>query len=223
MFYYTFVLLNSLLCDCCSSITDQYGVDILSLCFCYLSVSLVCLLSSTCSHISFIDVAEKHFQDCFEENRTIVDSYPFKRYGRLNKINQQLGMGMSKHLPLSYMIYIYDYDFMFFITTNTSNSDTLEECPTSLDGRKRAEDISEGTENSRREVECTEAGGLGTWRGGQDNPHPCSQTEFGHTYTSKWSPPSTLPSPSPPLPSPPLSSPPKNACLFDGEVFIIIY
>ena len=73
----------------------------------------------------------------------------------------------------------------------------------------------------RREVECTKAGGLGTWWGGQDNPHPCSQTEFGHTYTGKWSqsskpplpsPPLPLPSPSPPLPrsppSPPLPSPP---------------
>ena len=83
------------------------------------------------------------------------------------------------------MIYIYEYGFKFLITTNTFNSDTLEECPTNLDERRRAEDISEGTENSRREVERTEAGGFGTWWGGQNNTHPSNQTEFGHTYASK--------------------------------------
>ena len=31
MFYYNCVLLNSLLCDCCSSITDQSGKDVFSL------------------------------------------------------------------------------------------------------------------------------------------------------------------------------------------------
>ena len=31
MFYYNCVLLNSLLCDCCSSITDQSGNDVFSL------------------------------------------------------------------------------------------------------------------------------------------------------------------------------------------------
>ena len=131
--------------------------------FGYPFVSLVCLLSSTCSHISFIDVDEKHFQDCFEENRTIVNNLPFERYGRLNKISQELGMGMSKHLSLFYVIYIYKLDLMCLITTNKFNSNTLEECSTNVEERRRAENISEGTENSRREVECTEAGGLGTW------------------------------------------------------------
>ena len=100
-------------------------------------------MSSTCSHILLIGVDEKHFQDCFEENRTIVDCYPFERYGRLNKISKELGMGMSKHLFLFYMIYIYEYVFMFLITTNTFNSDPLEECPTNLDERRRTEIISE--------------------------------------------------------------------------------
>ena len=100
-------------------------------------------MSSTCSHILLIDIAEKHFQDCFEENRTIVYSTPFERYGTLNLISHELGMGMSKHLFLFYIIYIYEYDFMFLITTNTFNSDPLEECPTNLDGRRRTEIISE--------------------------------------------------------------------------------
>ena len=100
-------------------------------------------MSLTCSHILLIGVAEKHFQDCFEENRTIVECYPFERYGRLNMISHELGMGMSKHLFLFYMIYIYEYDFMFLITTNTFNSDPLEECPTNLVERKRTENISE--------------------------------------------------------------------------------
>ena len=100
-------------------------------------------MASTCSHILLVGVDEKHFQDCFKENRTIVDCYPFGRYGRLNKISKELGMGMSKHLFLFYIIYIYEYDFMFLITTNTFNSNPLEECPTNLDERKTFENISE--------------------------------------------------------------------------------
>ena len=152
-------------------------------------------------------------------------SEPFKRYGVLNKISQELGMGMRKHLLLFYMIYIYKYNFMFLTTTNTFNSDTLEECPKNLEERRRVEDISKGTESSRREVERTEAGGLRTWRDGPDYAHPCNQMEFGHTYASKWSPTSALslflsfPFPSPPLPCPPLPCPPNKACLFDGDVF----
>ena len=42
-------------------------------------------------------------------------------------------------------------------------------------------------------MECTEAGGLGTWRGGQDNSHPCHQTMHGFitiaAVTSKYNPP----------------------------------
>ena len=40
MFYYNCVLLNSLLCDCCSSITDQSGNDVFSL---FLVIYLFCL------------------------------------------------------------------------------------------------------------------------------------------------------------------------------------
>ena len=112
MSYYTCVLLNWLLCNCCSSITDQSSNYIFSLYFWYIYVSLVCLLSLTCSQILFI-VDEKYFQECFEENCTIVACKPFNRYGVLNKISQELGIGMGKHL--SFIVFIW-YIFINMIS-----------------------------------------------------------------------------------------------------------
>ena len=86
--------------------------------------------------------------------------------------------------------------FMFFYyllldnlyLADTFNSDTLEECPASLDVRRRAEIIPKWVEKARREVECAKAGGLGTWRGRQDYTYPCNKTMHGSitAVTSKY-------------------------------------
>ena len=58
--------------------------------------SIVICSPNLCAYPSLVGVDEKFFQECFEENRTIVDSYPFPRYGLLNKISKELGISMTR-------------------------------------------------------------------------------------------------------------------------------
>ena len=68
---------------------------------------LICTQFSAFSHTFFIDVAEKHFQECFEENRNIVECDPHSKYGMLNKISKELGMGMSSIPFLYYTLFVW--------------------------------------------------------------------------------------------------------------------
>ena len=91
------------------------------LCFCGHPSVLLCLSTVPAgSHTQLLDVAEMHFQECFEENHTILECGPFPRYGMLNKISKELGMGMSSYLPFFIIIYIYKYNIISLLLTHST-------------------------------------------------------------------------------------------------------